>query len=459
MRTIKKHDMSKITTLILAALLQSQLAMLYAVAADEPAKKPNVIVILADDQGSQDIGCQGAVGIKTPRIDQMAKEGIQLTGFYVTACCSPTRASLMTGRHPQRYGISSPINDAVNGLPPKETTLAELLKTQGYATGLIGKWHLGLPKPMSPVAQGFDYFSGLPLSQIERGPSKHDRYYKRQWRIMDATGRDEVEYNPCEEQFTQRATKEALAFIERNQSHPFFLYLAEPMVHTEVVASPDFIGKSQKGVYGDACQELDWSVGQILDKLKALGLDKRTLVVYTSDNGATQARNSQVQQTHLGSNLPFRGYKFQPWEGGSRMFCIVRWPGRVPAGRVSDEITDVVDFFPTFAAVSGAKLTNDRPVDGVNLWPFLSGATAQSGRRFHVYAGVMGKGNAVRVGPWKLVNGKELFNLASDPSEKNDVAAAQPAILKKLKAYQTHVAGAMKADRPLPPPPALQADR
>lgn len=425
--------------------------------------KPNIIVILADDQGYQDLGCQGAVGIRTPHIDRLAAEGIRLTGFYAGSTCSPTRAALLTGRYPQRYGIAGPVNNPNGGLPPSEITIAELLKAQGYATGLIGKWHLGLPKEKSPVAQGFDYYSGVPLSQIDHGPNPaHDSYWKRQWRIQDAGGRDEVEYNPCEEEFTQRCTKESLAFIDRNKDRPFFLYLAHLMVHHEILASPGFVGKSAKGIYGDACQELDWSVGQVMDKLKQLGLDDNTLVVYASDNGGPSYlncypsyKNPKVVQTHPASNHPWRGHKGTTWEGGSRVPCIVRWPGRIPAGRVSDSLVGMVDFLPTIAGLTGAPLPGDRPVDGENIWPLLHGDTTATTRRLHVYHGIWNpKETAVRVGPWKLVNGKQLFNLQEDPPESRDVAARHPAILSGLQAYQTRVAAALKADQPLPPPPA-----
>lgn len=314
----------KLTLTLLSALLLAPLAL---PAAEQ--NKPNIVFILVDDQGYQDLGCQGAVGIKTPCIDRMAQEGIRLTSFYASATCSPSRAALLTGRYPHRYGIAGPINNPTGGLPPRELTIAEILKPQGYATALIGKWHLGLSKEKSPVAQGFDYYSGVPLSQIERrNPDPHAWYWKRQWRIEDSAGRNDVEFNPCEAEFTQRCTKEALTFMERNKDRPFFLFLAQLMVHNEVVATTNFVGKSEKGIYGDACQELDWSVGQVLDKLKQLGLDEKTIVIYTSDNGGpaygnpagrqANAATNSVYQSHLPSNLPLRGAKFSVWEGGNR---------------------------------------------------------------------------------------------------------------------------------------------
>jgi arylsulfatase A-like enzyme len=364
----------------------------------------------------------------------------------------------MTGRYPGRYGITRPINNPTGGLPPQEVTIAELLKAQGSATGLIGKWHLGLTQDKSPIAQGFDYYSGVPLSQIQRDPKAHAEYYKRQWRIQDATGRNDVEHDPCEEQFTQRCTKEALAFIDRNKARPFFLYLAQLMVHVEVVASPEFVGKSPRGVYGDACQELDWSVGEVLDHLKKLGLDERTLVVYTSDNGGTTARNHVVPQTSLASNLPLRGHKFQIWEGGNRVPCILRWPGQIPADRVSDEIVGVVDFLPTFAHLAGATVPQDRAVDGLNVWPFLHGDLPRSPRQTHSYYNASGA-EAVRVGPWKLVGQNALFNLQTDLSETTDVAAQHPDIVEQLRSFRVGVVAALKADKPLPLTPSVLAPR
>jgi arylsulfatase len=285
-----------------------------ACSAAQATRPPNIVFILTDDQGYRDLGCQGADGIQTPRIDRMAREGVRLTSIYAMATCSPTRAALLTGRYPARYRIHVPVNNPTGGLPPGETTLAEALKQQGYATGLIGKWHLGLSREMSPVAQGFDYFSGVPLSQIERGPHPtHDSYYRRQWRIQDAAGRDVVEYDPCEELFTQRCTQEAVEFIRRNHERPFFLYLAHPMPHGEIVASPKFAGKSPRGVYGDACQELDWSVGQVLDALTRLGLDQRTVVAYASDNGAQESQEHKPRGSvaHQGQQCAAAGLQVE----------------------------------------------------------------------------------------------------------------------------------------------------
>lgn len=429
-----------------------------ACSAAQATRPPNIVFILTDDQGYRDLGCQGADGIQTPRIDRMAREGVRLTSFYAMATCSPTRAALLTGRYPARYRIHVPVNNPTGGLPPGETTLAEALKQQGYATGLIGKWHLGLSREMSPVAQGFDYFSGVPLSQIERGPHRtHDSYYRRQWRIQDAAGRDVVEYDPCEELFTQRCTQEAVEFIRRNHERPFFLYLAHPMPHGEIVASPKFAGKSPRGVYGDACQELDWSVGQILDELARLGLDQRTVVAYASDNGAQEKNvNREVPLLTKGSNTPLRGFKWSPWEGASRVPCIVRWPNRIPGGRTSDELVAIVDFFPTLLGFAGAAPVAGRVIDGLDLGPFLLGEADASPRRIHLYGGYGESGiDTLRVGRWKLVRERQLYDLGADISETRDLAAITPDIARQLTAYLVRASEAIKADVPLPPPPDI----
>lgn len=230
----------------------------------------------------------------------------------------------------------------------------------------------------------------------------------------------------------------------------------------------EFVAKSRKGIYGDACQELDWSVGQVMDKLKQLGLDEDTIVVYTSDNGGPSYRNgyptykesTTVFQSHPASNVPLRGFKGTPWEGGSRVPCIVRWPGKIPPRRISNEMAGMVDFLPTFAHLTGVKVPEDRPIDGINLWPLLHGDMELSQRQVHVYYGIWNaRETALRVGAWKLVNGKQLFNLQTDLSEAKNAAGKHPVILKQLQAYQAQVIACMKADKPLPVAPNLNTER
>ncbi len=409
-------------------------------AGDAARRKPNIIVILTDDQGYSDVGCYGARGFSTPNLDRMAKEGVRFTDFYAAPTCSPARASLLTGCYYQRLGIGVPLNEPHIGLNPDEVTMAESLRTIGYTTACIGKWHLGLPDEFSPIAQGFDYFSGIPFSHIRRGPTEHtdgpNAYYKRQWKKMTADGKSEIEYDPDDTLFTRRCTQEALSFIQKNRNKPFFLYLAHPQVHKEVLASKDFQGRTKRGRYGDACEELDWSVGEILKTLKRLGLDENTLVVYASDNGPWLGQGDQS-----GTARPLRGGKFSTFEGGMRVPCIMRWPGRIPPGTVCREVASVMDLLPTIAGFVGAPLPKDRILDGKNIWPLVSGTPgARSPHEAYFY---YNKGNleGVRSGRWKLHRpgwGKpvwRLYDLQSDIGERTNVAGRQPKIVARLKAY------------------------
>ncbi len=412
-------------------------------AAKVSARPPNIIVILTDDQGYGDLSCQGAKDLNTPNIDRMAEEGMRLTSFYTAPVCSPARAMLMTGRYAQRTGITIFLNNPTKGLSPDEVTIAEILRARGYATGLVGKWHLGLPDEMNPIAQGFDYWSGIPLSHIRHGGTEHDVYYTRQWRTMAVGMPTEIEYYYDDTQLTRRSTEEALGFVRRHRGRPFFLYLAHPMTHREVVASKPFQGRSKRGVFGDAVEELDWSVMKILDELKRLDLDEQTLVIYASDNGGkwTNGRNAVVHpEDPLGSNLPLRGVKAQTWEGGPRVPCVIRWPGSIPAKRVSDEIVSVMDIMVTCAHLGGGKLPDDRSIDGVNIWPLLSGASKQSGRSTFIYHNLSGSVCGVRKGKWKLhtiirrdkAAPWQLFDLEADISETTDLAGQHPEVVKEL---------------------------
>ena len=435
----------KITSVtgFLVALSAAAIAPLAADDLPKASLPPNIIVILTDDQGYGDLSCYGAKDLHTPNIDCMAGEGMRLTSFYAAPVCSPSRAMLMTGRYAQRVGITIFLNNPTQGLAPEEITLAEILKERGYATGMIGKWHLGLPDEMSPIAQGFDYWAGIPLSHIRHGETEHDVYYTRQWRTMVPGKPTEIEYHYEDTELTRRCTDESIAFIRRHRAKPFFLYLAHPMTHREVVASKAFQGRSKRGNFGDAVEELDWSVMKILAELKALNLDERTLVVYASDNGGkgTRGRNAEVHPDHpLGSNLPLRGFKAQTWEGGPRVPCVIRWPGHIPAGRVSDEIVSIMDIMVTCVQVGGGKLPDDRKIDGVNIWPLLSGESKQSGREVFFYHNLTGSVCGVRKGKWKLHSeirsGKakpwQLFDLDADISETTDLAAKHPEVVKEL---------------------------
>ena len=318
---------------------------------------PNVVVILADDLGYGDLGCYGHPKFKTPRINQMAAEGVKMMQFNTPApFCAPTRASLMTGRYPFRCGMTQ--NPAPDGgaeadalaLPKGEITLAQVLKAVGYATGMVGKWHLGHQAGSLPTERGFDEYFGIPYSNDMRP-------------VQLLEGTEVAEYPVVQATLTTRYAKRAADFIQRNAKKPFFLYFAEAMPHKPLAASEKNYKKSGAGLYGDALLDLDNSVGAVLDALKQNGVDENTLVLFSSDNGAWFG----------GSCGGLRGMKGTSWEGGYRVPMIARWPGKIPAGRVSHELTVMMDLFATVLAATGAKMPDDRVLDGRDLMPLLAG--------------------------------------------------------------------------------------
>ncbi len=422
-------------SILLAVLLCTGNHTLFA--KDALEKWTNLIVILTDDQGYSDVGCYGAEGFSTPNLDRMAKRGIRFTDFYAASSCSPSRASLLTGCYFQRLGIGGPLNGPNIGLHPDEITIAEHLKQKGYVTACIGKWHLGLPDKMSPVAQGFDYFSGIPLSHIRHGSTEHtdgpSAYYRRQWKKMGVGIETEIEYAPDETLFTKRCTEEALAFLHKNHNKPFFLYLSHPQVHKEVLSSAEFKGRTKRGRYGDSCEELDWSVGEVLKTLNDLGLDEKTLVVFASDNGPWLGQGDQS-----GMATPLHGGKFSTWEGGMRVPCIMYWPGMIPKGIECSEVASIMDIFPTFTKLIGIEMPGDRIVDGKDIWPLMSGqqeARSPHGTYFYYQHGAL---QGVRCGKWKLHKSEKkwaLYNLDTDIGEKNDVSSNNPKIVARLEKY------------------------
>ena len=375
--------------------------------------RPNVIVIFTDDQGYGDLGCYGAPDIETPHIDRMAAEGVRFTNFYAATFCGPSRAQLMTGCYATRVSHArNPSPNSNFGLHPNEITVAEVLKGAGYATMMIGKWHLGDAPEFLPTRQGFDTYFGLPFSndmwryhpnmpprenedELMRSTRERAAYtgYVGQGRPYPLNGgfpndlplmRNEVvvEKNPDLRQLTTRYTEAALEFIGTRRETPFFLYLAHNMPHVPLFVSEKFAGKSKRGLYGDVMMELDWSVGQILARLKQLGLDEQTLVVFTSDNGPWLGYGIDG-----GSAGPLRDGKGTTWEGGVRVPGIFRWPGKIPAGRRTDAVAGNIDLLPTFARLAGAQPLSDRTIDGRDLWPVLSGATNRSPHPFFHYLG------------------------------------------------------------------------
>ncbi len=377
-----------------------------AVRAATPAH-PNVVFIFVDDLGYDDLGCYGSKDIRTPNLDRMATEGTRFTSFYVgQAVCTASRAALMTGSYPNRVSMSGALNHtSTTGLNPKEKTLGQVFKEQGYATAMFGKWHLGQHPQFLPTRRGFDEWLGLPYSN-DNGPLHPVTKGIPSLPLFD--GEEVVEVDPDQSQFTRRFTERSIAFIERNRDRPFFLYVPHVMPHVPIFASAKFKGTSAHGLYGDVVEEIDWSVGEILATLRRLGLDEKTLVIFSSDNGPFLSYGE-----HAGLADPLREGKLTSFEGGMRTPCIIRWPGRVPAGRESAEMLSTMDLHVTLAGLIGGQLP---PVkrDGFDLAPLIFGAPGARGRdEYWFYAGQ--ELHAVRVGDWKLHVPHEYLTVAAEP--------------------------------------------
>ena len=410
--------------------------------------KPNIIIIFYDDFGYGDIGCYGSEKNRTPNLDLMAQEGIRFTDFYVTSgVCTPSRSSLMTGCYPRRVDLhvnAKPKGSvgrqvlfpvAKKGLNPNEITIAEILKSKGYATACIGKWHLGDQNEFLPTKQGFDYYFGIPYSND----------MNRDFCPLPLMKNEEVIEAPVDQNtLTKRYTEEAIKFIEINKNDPFFIYLPHAMTHNPVHASDGFRGKSANGIYGDAVEELDWSTGEILKALKENGVDSSTWVILTSDNGAAERFG--------GSNLPLSGWKGSTMEGGMRVPCIMRWPGVIPAGKVSEEMVTTMEILPTIAKMISYSLPKDVIIDGKNMYELMVNPKTKSPREvFYYYQ--LEQLQAVRSGDWKLLlpldsmytnihlgtfgKGREmqLINLKNDIKEERDVSDKHPEVVARLMKY------------------------
>jgi arylsulfatase A-like enzyme len=409
-------------------------------AAQRAPVRPNFVVFLTDDQGYGDLSSFGHPTIRTPNIDRLAAEGIRLTSFYAAPSCTPSRAQLLTGRYAFRSKMFVPYGPgAPNGLAADEITLAGALKQQGYRTAMFGKWHLGdfdTRPEFNPLRHGFDVFYGIPYSHDYRRPFVQDAVRG----VPLYRGLDQVERPVEADTLTARYTEEALRFIRASRERPFFLYVAYNMPHLPAGASSRFTGRSTAGRYGDAVEEIDWSVGQVMAELKTLGLDRNTMTVYFSDNGPwsnAPARSFQEGQTmwDTGSAGPLRGAKASTWEGGMRVPAVMRWPARIPAGQVSAQMASELDVFPTFVAAAGGQIAGDRPSDGHDLLPFLGGRSATPRRELYYISDR--DLQAVRDGRWKLrIAGDPqpvLFDLDRDPGERFDVAAANPDVVTRLR--------------------------
>jgi arylsulfatase A len=423
--------------------------------------KPNIILIFADDLGYADLGCYGAKGFKTPNLDRMAKQGVRFTSFYTgCAVCSGSRAAIMTGRHYQRVGVVPVMFPGTKvGLNPNEITIATLLRRLGYFTGIIGKWHLGHLPPYLPTKHGFQYYYGIPYSNDMAIDPVNAKFAKdavfregkteekvRNEKAMNGKaplmrGDEVIEYPVDQSTLTNRYTQEAVRLIKENKDRPFFLYLPHTMPHVPLYVSADFKGRTPT-LFGDVMEELDWSVGEILKTVKDAGIEKNTLVLFTSDNGA-----------HQGSAAPLRGKKATMYEGGFRVPCIARWPGKIPAGVETDEIAATVDLLPTFAKLAGSAAPDDRPIDGKDVRPLLFGEkNAKTPHEHYLFPHNQG---ALRSGNWKFYpwaegadkkkkdkadppkKGVQLYDLAKDLGETKNLALDHPEIVQRLTAvYQ-----------------------
>lgn len=462
---------------------------------------PNFVVILADDMGYGDLGVQGHPYIRTPNLDRMAAEGLRFTDFYAQPFCGPARAALLTGTYPPRNSLMfNHIPRARTGIHPNEITIAELLRDRGYATAMLGKWHLGDAPEFLPTRNGFDSYYGLPYSndmwpfhpkiirRPDEGPrmrhtrerteytgyAQSDQTYPPDWFPPLPLMENEtvIERNPRQELLTESYTDRAIEFIRAHPDWPFFVYIAHAMPHVPLFRGRAFRERSLRGLYGDVIEEIDFHAGRVLDTLRELGLDERTLVIFTSDNGPWAGYGIDAGSAGL-----LRGSKGSVFEGGIRVPAILRWPGRIPAGLVTSEIASIMDFFPTLANLSGGEPPRDRTIDGRDLqphWERPGRATGhetiyffEGGYRYKAEDGPPKNDpqlRAVRSGPWKLhlstepgeTDGKvsilpgDLYHLHWDPSETRNVATKHPDVVKRLVGQAKSFDASLRKDiRPL----------
>ena len=464
--------MATLTRRTLNSLLLGAGARLVAGAAQRPTR-PNIVMIYADDLGYGDLGCYGHPFIRTPNLDRMAAEGVRFTQFYSAASlCTPSRAALLTGRLPIRSGLNVVLFPwSEGGIQDSETTLAELLRPQGYASACVGKWHLGHLPQYLPTRHGFDRYFGIPYSNDMSistnpiyddlgfpGPKDRLKKYEGIPEIPLMRNEEVIERAPDQRQLTPRYTAEATAFIRENarQKKPFFLYLAHTFPHVPLFASDRFSGKSTRGLYGDVVEEVDWSVGEVLRALREARIERNTLVIFSSDNGPAATK------THGGSAGLLRGGKATTWEGGMREPFIAWWPGRIAPGRISQAFGTTMDILPTCVNLAGGRLPEGLGLDGSDLTPpLLDGHAGREPLMFYYQATDL---RAVRKGPWKLhlayseydAHGRPsslqrrtaLYHLLEDPSEKYDVAEAKPEVVRELLALIEEHKKSLRASPP-----------
>lgn len=417
-------------------------------------EKPNIVIIFCDDMGYGDLGCYGAQGWKTPKIDSIAQNGVKFTDFYVAQpVCSASRTALLTGCYPNRLGISGALSQrSKNGIHQDETTLAEICKSQGYATAMYGKWHLGYQKKFLPVHHGFDDYFGFPYSN-DMWPSGPVRFVKS-YPLLPLIEDDDIVARVRDQTWmTTWITERSVEFIKQSKQKPFFLYLAHPQPHVPLYTSPTHTGSSRQGKYGDVMHEIDWSTGEVLEALKKTGVIDNTLVIFTSDNGPWM-----VYGNHAGGVGPLRGCKGNCWDGGVRVPCVMQWPARLKPGSVVKTPMMTIDVLPTIANLIGAPLPQKK-IDGKDAWKVIAGEQDQPVQEAYYFFYRRNSLEAMRMGRWKLqfphqwrdsktspANdghagkyvtqecGLELYDLESDPGESKDVSSVYPEIVKKMQA-------------------------
>ena len=417
---------------------------------------PNVVLIFTDDQGYNDVGVFGADDIATPNLDKMAKQGTMLTSYYsAQAVCSASRAGILTGCYPNRIGIHNALGPGnTHGINSKETTMAEMLKSKGYATAIFGKWHLGHHKKFLPTRHGFDEWFGIPYSN-DMWP-----YHPQQGPVFNFPDLPLYENETIidtlveQSQLTTQITERSVDFIQRNKNNPFFLYVPHPQPHVPLFVSDKFKGKSNRGLYGDVIMEIDWSVGQIMEALKDNGLEENTIVIFTSDNGPWLSYGN-----HAGSAFPLREGKGTGWEGGQREPFIIKYPKRIPAGKVIDEPVMAIDMLPTLAEEIGAELP-ENIIDGKSVLQLLKGNVDKGPQEAYFFYYRVNELFGVRYGKWKLyfphryrtMGGQEpgkdglpgeyrmidmeeieLYDVENDISETTNVAAENPEIVLEIQ--------------------------
>lgn len=470
-KTSKKNSLPSLARCAVIAALLATACLPSKAQAASPAP-PNIVIILTDDQGYADVGKFGAEGFTTPNLDRLADQGAIFRNFHVAQpVCSASRAALLTGCYPNRIGIHGALGpNSKIGLSASEETLAQLLKSRGYATAIYGKWHLGDTPQFMPLRHGFDEYFGLPMS-CDYWPDHPNLItnlpativaIKREYPNLpiydgEKKFREEMSIDDLNHLTTWYAER-AVKFIDANKSHPFFLYVAHSMPHVPLGVSDKFRGKTKRGLYGDVIEEIDWSVGQILAALKRNGLDDNTLVIFTSDNGPWLCFGN-----HAGSAKPLREGKMTNWEGGTREPCIMRWPGHIPAGADTWDMLMTIDLFPTIAKLTGAELPKNK-IDGLDVWPIISrqpgaknphssywfyyevnqlqAVTSSDGhwklQLPHTYQTLAGKPGGTNGVPvlysHQTIQKEELYDLVNDLSETTDVSTQHPDIVKQLEA-------------------------